>query len=60
MNSYKESWQEEYERLAYELFDKPYWECLPNERKQLDVAIRDWELDYLPSLIDAAESREER
>jgi hypothetical protein len=59
VDSFKEQWTTKYGELANEMFGCEYWDCTPEQTRQLNVAIRDWELDYLPSLIDAAEARNE-
>ncbi len=58
-SDFKQAWQDAYERLAMELFACEYPDCTPQQCRELNVAIRDWELDWLGSQADAAEARGE-
>ena len=58
-SDYKCAWCERYAELARELFGCEAEDCTPQQCRELNVAIRDWELDWLGSQADAAEARGE-
>jgi hypothetical protein len=57
-SSYKEWWNEHYASLSLEMFDKEYWELMPDERVMLGDRMDTEASDWMSSRIDAAADRD--